>query len=168
MSVKVIKKFPDTSDFSYNYAEWNRQFLEQNVILNGRYSNIYYPSHWTPLSVKFAFGGNEHYIFDRMKYSVDDSSYLILNRDTVYESLIDSDKSVESFTLNFTPDFADEVFYSHLILMNIYSITRNSGTGSPENSSKNLPAGQKTKPFSKMETLKHRMIETGHLMNYSL
>ncbi len=112
MSVKVIKKFPDTSDFSYNYAEWNRQFIEQNVILNGRYSNIYYPSHWTPLSVKFAFGGTEHYIFNRMKYSVDDSTYLILNRDTVYESLIDSDKSVESFTLNFTPDFADEVFYS--------------------------------------------------------
>jgi AraC-like DNA-binding protein len=112
MSVKVIKKFPDTDDFSYNYRAWNRQFIEQNVILSGSYSNIYYPLHWTPLSLKFAFGGTEHYIFDKMKYSVNDENYLILNRDTVYESLIDSEKNVESFTLNFTSEFVDDVFYS--------------------------------------------------------
>jgi AraC-like DNA-binding protein len=112
LSVKVIKSFPDLNDFNYNYKAWNRQFDQQNIILNGRYSNLYYPSHWTPLSLKFAFGGYEHYILGNMKYGVGNGSYLILNRDTVYESLIDSDSPVETLTLNFTSEFVDDVFYS--------------------------------------------------------
>jgi AraC family transcriptional regulator len=112
LSVKVIKSFPDLNDFNYNYKSWNRQFDQQNIILNGRYSHLYYPSHWTPLSLKFAFGGYEHYILGNMKYSVGNGSYLILNRDTVYESLIDSGSPVETLTLNFTTEFVNDVFYS--------------------------------------------------------
>lgn len=112
MSVKVIKSFPDVNNFNYNYKEWNRQFIEQNVILNGRFSYLYYPEHWTTLSLKFAFGGYEHYILGNMKYGVGNNSYLILNRDTVYESLIDSAEPVESLTMNFTAKFAEDVFYS--------------------------------------------------------
>lgn len=112
MSVKVITKFPDMEDFSYNYRRWNRQFVEQNVILNGKFSYLYYPEHWTTLSLKFAFGGSEQYILGNMKYGVQDNMYLILNRDSIYQSLIDSDKPVESLTLNFTAKFVEEVFYS--------------------------------------------------------
>jgi hypothetical protein len=35
MSLLVIKKFPDTSTLDYNYREWNRQFIYNNVILDG-------------------------------------------------------------------------------------------------------------------------------------
>jgi AraC family transcriptional regulator len=112
MSVKIIKNFPDIHHFNYNYKEWNRQFLQQNIILNGKFSYLYYPKHWTTLSMKFAFGGYEYYILDNLKYAVGNSSYLILNRDTIYESLINSDKPVESLTLNFTSDFVDDVFHS--------------------------------------------------------
>jgi len=112
MSIKVITKFPDMYDFSYNYREWNRQFVEQNIILNGRFSYLFYPEHWTTLSLKFAFGGIEQYILGDMKYSVESSHYLILNRDTMYKSLISSHKPVESLTLNFTSEFAEDVFYS--------------------------------------------------------
>ena len=112
MSVKVITKFPDMDDFSYNYRRWNRQFVEQNIILNGKFSYLYYPEHWTTLSLKFAFGGSEQYILGNMKYGVQDNMYLILNRDSIYESLIDSDKPVESLTLNFTANFVEDVFYS--------------------------------------------------------
>ncbi len=112
MSVKVITKFPDMDDFSYNYRRWNRQFVEQNIILNGKFSYLYYPEHWTTLSLKFAFGGSEQYILGNMKYGVQDNMYLILNRDSIYQSLIDSDKPVESLTLNFTAKFVEDVFYS--------------------------------------------------------
>lgn len=112
MSVKVITKFPDMEDFSYNYRQWNRQFVEQNIILNGKFSYLYYPEHWTTLSLKFAFGGSEQYILGNMKYGVQDNMYLILNRDSIYQSLIDSDKPVESLTLNFTAEFVEDVFYS--------------------------------------------------------
>ncbi len=112
MSIKVITQLPDMYDFSYNYREWNRQFVEQNIILNGRFSYLFYPEHWTTLSLKFAFGGIEQYILGDMKYSVESSHYLILNRDTMYKSLISSHKPVESLTLNFTSEFAEDVFYS--------------------------------------------------------
>jgi AraC family transcriptional regulator len=112
MRVKVIKIFPDVTDFNYNYKQWNRQFLEQNVILNGKFSYLYYPVHWTTLSLKFAFGGNEYYTLDKMRYSVNDSSYLILNRDSIYESLICEEKPVETLTLNFTSEFVEDVFHS--------------------------------------------------------
>lgn len=112
MSVKVIKNFPDMYDFSYNYREWNRQFVEQNIILNGKFSYLFYPEHWTTLSLKFAFGGIEQYILGDMKYSVEGINYLILNRDTVYKSLISSPEPVESLTMNFTSEFAEDVFYS--------------------------------------------------------
>lgn len=112
MSIKVITKFPDINNFTYNYRQWNRQFIEQNIILNGKFSYLYYPEHWTTLSLKFAFGGSEQYIMGNMKYGVQDNLYLILNRDTLYQSLIDSDKPVESLTLNFTAKFAEDIFYS--------------------------------------------------------
>ena len=112
MSVKVITQFPDMNDFSYNYRQWNRQFVEQNIILNGKFSYLYYPEHWTTLSLKFAFGGSEQYILGNMKYGVQDNTYLILNRDATYQSLINSDKPVESLTLNFTASFVEDVFYS--------------------------------------------------------
>jgi AraC family transcriptional regulator len=112
MSVKVITRFPDTDNFSFNSRKWNRQFLDQNIILNGKFSYLYYPKHWTTLSLKFAFGGYEYYILDNIRYGVDNSSYLILNRDSVYESLINSEKPVESLTLNFTSDFVNDIFHN--------------------------------------------------------
>jgi AraC-like DNA-binding protein len=112
MSLLVIKKFPDTSTLDYNYREWNRQFIYNNVILDGNYSNIYYPNHWTPLSVKFAFGGTEYYTMDNIRYGVDDNTYLILNKDTMYESHINSESPVNSFTLNFTEQFVQEVLHA--------------------------------------------------------
>ena len=112
MSVKVITQFPDMDDFRFNNRQWNRQFVEQNIILNGKFSYLYYPEHWTTLSLKFAFGGSEQYILGNMKYGVQDNTYLILNKDSIYQSLIDSDKPVESLTLNFTAKFVEDVFYS--------------------------------------------------------
>jgi len=112
MSVKVITQFPNMDDFRFNNRRWNRQFVEQNIILNGKFSYLYYPEHWTTLSLKFAFGGSEQYILGNMKYGVQDNMYLILNRDATYESLIDSIKPVESLTLNFTAKFVEDVFYS--------------------------------------------------------
>ncbi|MGH2574675.1 MAG: helix-turn-helix transcriptional regulator [Ignavibacteria bacterium] len=112
MNVKVIKKFPDVSDPKFSFKEWNQHFLTHNVILNDFYSKIYYPTHWTPLSIKCAFGGTEFYVTDKIRYGVDDKSYLILNDGTLYESYIDSETKVESFTLNFKREFVDEVFHS--------------------------------------------------------
>jgi AraC-like DNA-binding protein len=112
MPIKIIRKFPDIRDPKFSFKEWDKQFYTHNTIINDSYRSIYFPEHWTTLSLKCAFGGTEYYIIDRMKYAVNDSSYLVVNQDTVYESLIDSESPVESFTMNFTSDFADDVYYS--------------------------------------------------------
>jgi AraC family transcriptional regulator len=108
-NVKVIKRFPDINRPGFSFSTWNTQFRDNNVILNGQYSNIAYPFHWTSLSIKCAFNGRENYETSRVKYAVDDRSYLILNEGAMYSSYIDSDSKVESFTVNFKKEFADDV-----------------------------------------------------------
>lgn len=108
-NVKVIRRFPDIKRPGFQFSIWNNQFRENNVILNGQYSNISYPLHWTSLSIKCAFNGRENYETSRVKYAVNDRSYLILNEGAMYNSCIDSESKVESFTVNFKKEFADDV-----------------------------------------------------------
>jgi AraC-like DNA-binding protein len=110
MKLKVINKFPDPNKPEFSFREWDKQFYTHNAVLNGFYSDIYYPEHWTSLSVKCAFNGVEYYIKGNVKYGVDDNSYLILNDGTMYESYIQSENKVESFTVNFTNEFTEDVF----------------------------------------------------------
>lgn len=110
MGLVVHTKFPDAQSPKFNYLDWNRQFAENNVIIYGKYSNAYFTTHWTPLSIKTASNGAEYYFINKIKYAVDDSRYLITNHDTLYESLIDSESKIESFTINFHKRFAADVF----------------------------------------------------------
>jgi AraC family transcriptional regulator len=112
MPVKIVKKFPDINAPGFDFKKWDKQFRASNVIINDTRKDVYFPLHWTTFSMKCAFGGKEQYILGNMKYCVDESSYLILNEDTLYESCIDSESSVESFTLNFTKEFLNDVFHS--------------------------------------------------------
>jgi AraC family transcriptional regulator len=112
MPVKIIKKFPDINAPGFDFRIWDKQFRQSNVIINDTRKNVYFPLHWTTFSMKCAFGGTEQYVMGNMKYSVGEGTYLLLNEDTMYESLIDSESSVESFTLNFTKEFINDVFYS--------------------------------------------------------
>lgn len=112
MPVKIIKKFPDIANPGFSFVTWNKQFRSSNVIINDSRKYVYFPLHWTTYSMKYAFGGTERYVLGDMKYSVGENTYLLLNEDTMYESLIDSESTVESFTLNFTKEFLNDVFYS--------------------------------------------------------
>ncbi|HEY3251490.1 MAG TPA: AraC family transcriptional regulator [Ignavibacteria bacterium] len=112
MRVKIIKRFPDISKPGFSWEKWNSQFFTNNVILNGHYSNISYPTHWTTFSIKCAFGGTEFYKTSKVKYGVDNKTYLILNDGTMYDSLINSENKVESFTINFSRSFVSDVFVS--------------------------------------------------------
>lgn len=112
MPVKVIRKFPDINAPGFDFRNWDKQFRLSNVIINDTRKDAYFPLHWTTFSMKCAFGGSEKYVLGNMKYSVNEDSYLLLNEDTLYESIIDSESSVESFTLNFTKKFVNDVFCS--------------------------------------------------------
>lgn len=101
--VKYITDFPAT-DNHYGEDDWYKQHADSIVIINCKSSGIYYPEHWTPLSVKCAFNGKEFYKLKNTTYAVNDSNFLLLNEGNKYESYINSESITESFTLNFTPN----------------------------------------------------------------
>jgi AraC-like DNA-binding protein len=100
--VKIIDSFPSPTAYKYDQGCWQAQHGNSLVIINCLSSDIEYPEHWTPLSIKCAFGGREYYHFKNHSLAVSDENFLILNEGTLYRSSIRSDKPTESFTLNFT------------------------------------------------------------------
>jgi len=101
--VKLIKDFPPTTEYKYDEDLWHQQHGDSFVIINCRATNIYYPEHWTPFSLKCAFNGKEFYKLKNTTYAVTDTNFLVLNQGCEYASYILSDSVTESFTLNFTP-----------------------------------------------------------------
>ena len=88
---------------------YNSLFLDHNVIINAQAANVEYGEHWGPLSIKCAFNGKEFYRSGNRTIAVDDSSYLIFNEGKNYSSYINSETTVESFTINFNPEFVQHV-----------------------------------------------------------
>ena len=100
--VKIIDAFPHPTAYKYNEDLWYDQHQDSLVIINCYASNIDYPEHWTPLSIKCAFGGREYYHFTNNSIVVGPENFLILNEGTTYRSSIHTERPTESFTLNFT------------------------------------------------------------------
>lgn len=101
-AVKIIQDFPSPTAYKYNEDVWQQQHGNSFVIINCVASNIYYPEHWTPLSMKCVLAGKEFYQFSNFSYAVTQNRFLLLNEGSQYASYIDSDFPSESFTLNFT------------------------------------------------------------------
>src|SRR5215467_3981258 len=112
-SVKIIDSFPHPTAYKYNEELWHQQHGASFVVINCKSSDIEYPEHWTPLSIKCAFGGKEYYHFKNYSLAVTDETFLILNEGTTYRSSIHSENITESFTLNFTKENIDQVSSCH-------------------------------------------------------
>lgn len=112
-AVRLMDTFPDFKAPRFDWEQYNRRFLQANYIIRAVAKEVSYPEHWGSLSLKMAFGGNEFYEDGRCVFAVDDSNYLIFNEGKIYSSYICSKKPVESFTINFTPDF--EIEASHAL-----------------------------------------------------
>src|SRR5580704_11940985 len=110
LPIKIIDSFPDPEAAKYDEKLWYAQHDDSIVVLNCASKNIYYPKHWTPLSIKCAFGGSETYHFEKNAFSVSDNSFLILNEGSEYSSSIQAQDPTTSFTINFTARNIKEVF----------------------------------------------------------
>ena len=86
----LVQSFPDSRTNEFSREEWVSQFHDSNVIIHCRGKDIYYPTHWGPLSMKCAFGGKEYYQKGGCKYAVSEDNFLLLNEGTEYSSHIDS------------------------------------------------------------------------------
>lgn len=108
-ALKLVENFPDSRSNKFSREEWLSQFQEANVIIHCRGKDVYYPTHWGPLSVKCAFGGNEYYQKQRCKYAVGENNFLLLNEGTDYSSYIGPAEEVESLTINFNKRYQSDV-----------------------------------------------------------
>jgi len=111
-SVSLLNNFPDFCARGFNIDAYNNFFKTSNSIINAKASNIAYPEHWGCFSIKCAFGGEEFYQAQNRVYAVNDQNFLVLNEGQYYSSYIFSEKQVESFTINFTSAFVQEVIDS--------------------------------------------------------
>ncbi|MEP6846712.1 MAG: AraC family transcriptional regulator [Panacibacter sp.] len=113
-SITLVNNFPDFSAPGFDMDVYNDFFKTSNSIINATASDIAYPEHWGCLSIKCAFNGEEFYRTQKRVYSVNENNFLVLNEGQHYSSYIFSKNPVESFTLNFTSRFVEEVMSSCL------------------------------------------------------
>jgi len=108
----LMSEFPDFGSRHFNVEVYNQRFREQNVIIHARARSVSFPKHWGGLSIKTVVRGTEHYQADNARYAVDEQTYLVFNEGRYYSSWIDAEHEVESFTLNFSEAFAQQVIAS--------------------------------------------------------
>ena len=108
-SLMLVESFPDSRSNEFTREEWVSQFHDANVIIHCQGKDVYYPTHWGPLSMKCAFGGKEYYQRGRCKYGVSENNFLLLNESTEYSSYIEPGEMVESLTINFNINYQAEV-----------------------------------------------------------
>ena len=100
--VKIIKSFPDPFSCRLDEEEWYELYEENFVIVNCTATDIYYPVHWTPLSLKAVISGKEYYDLGAVTFGVTNENLLILNNGSTYSSYINDRFPTESFTINFS------------------------------------------------------------------
>lgn len=105
----LIDKFPRFDAPGFDMEAYNNTFRQSNVIINACSSDVSYAEHWGCLSIKCAFGGTEMYKISDRYYAVTDDAYFVCNEGQYYSSFIAAKKPVESFTINFTGTFVDQV-----------------------------------------------------------
>lgn len=104
----ILKSMPELSDPLFRtwfYQRWGRE----NCIIAARTRRAIYPAFTQRLSIKAAAGGREDYFVDGQRIAVNDDTYLILNDGRCYESALDGDSPVLSFSIFFRPGMAEEV-----------------------------------------------------------
>lgn len=78
-----------------------------NTIIDARGTNVAYPDHAGPLSIKCVFRGQEIHEVHGARFATDERSYLVLNAGQRYSSYVESGEA-EVFTVFFNPEFAAE------------------------------------------------------------
>ena len=109
MNITYINEFLPWPKKSDEVRAHVSPFLNSNVVVSAAVSNSHYSKHVGTLSIKKVFKGEEYYITNNCKYKVNKNNFLILNLMQEYESYIESNESVESFSLFFYPKFAEQI-----------------------------------------------------------
>jgi len=108
----ILKSYPDYSKPGFNINAPCPEYGWPNMIIHNKTTNAYYPLHSGPLTIKFTLKGEEYFATKQRSYRVTPESYLIFNRGQKYSARIQSETEVESISVFFRPQFAENVLNS--------------------------------------------------------
>lgn len=87
------------------YSRWGKE----NWIVCGTARQAEYATYRQTLSIKTVLRGREHYYVDRRRLTVTDETYLVLNENREYASLLESPEPAFSFCIFFRPGMAEQI-----------------------------------------------------------
>jgi AraC family transcriptional regulator len=101
---------PDALLHNPSYRErFYRTWGKCNFVIAARCRNVEYPLYTQRLSIKMTGSGRESYFLNGRELTVDEDCYLVCNDGATYASAISSRRAVDSFSVFFRPNFAEEV-----------------------------------------------------------
>jgi hypothetical protein len=75
------------------YSRWGKE----NCIVAGAAQRAEYDTYRQTLSIKSVIGGREHFFVDRRRVTVSDETYLVLNEQQEYGSVLEGPEAAYSF-----------------------------------------------------------------------
>jgi AraC-like DNA-binding protein len=87
------------------YSRWGKE----NSIVCGKSRYAEYAKFKQTLSIKTIINGIEHYFVDQRRLSVSDETYLVLNENREYASVLETPEEAFSFCIFFRPGLANEI-----------------------------------------------------------
>jgi AraC family transcriptional regulator len=108
----ILNAYPDYTKSGFDINSPCPEHKWPNMIIHNRTKNAYYPLHTGPLTVKFSLKGEEYYATKERSFRVSPPTYLILNNGQKYSARIQSETEVETISVFFRPQFAEEVLSS--------------------------------------------------------
>jgi AraC-like DNA-binding protein len=100
---------PETPRNAAFRREFYRRWGRENSVVCGSTSYAEYNTYRQTLSVKTVEGGREHYQVGRRRLTVTDETWLILNENREYSSVLEGFGQPFSFCLFFRPGMANEI-----------------------------------------------------------
>jgi len=111
----ILHSYPDYTKSGFNINAPCPEHKWPNMIIHNRTKNAYYPLHTGPLTIKFSLKGEEYFATKERSYRVTPQTYLIFNNGQKYSARIQSETEVETLSVFFRPQFAEEVLTSLIL-----------------------------------------------------
>jgi AraC family transcriptional regulator len=100
---------PETPKNAAFRRDFYRRWGKENSIISGAAQRAEYSVYRQTLSIKTVSGGSEHYFVDGRRLTVGDESYLVLNENREYASVLEGLATPYSFCVFFRPGMAQEI-----------------------------------------------------------
>jgi AraC-like DNA-binding protein len=108
----ILTQLPDVQPIPRN-AEFRRWFYsrwgKENSVVSGSAKRAEYDPYRQTLSVKTVVRGREHYFVEGRRITVTDETYLVLNENRTYSSLLEGQCEAYTFSIFFRPGMGPEI-----------------------------------------------------------